>query len=315
MRGKYYTIMVFPERIDEPRRFIVSRFLVQTLTILSCFFLICFITAPIFFTHRYIEMSKKVVNIDKLRNETMMQKTKIERFAKMLDDFEAQMVRLERFDKKLRIITSLEESEDPSNKKWGVGGIDKDRYTRFNSTIRDDYSDSVVIDDLHEDLKYLKLQAGLQEISFQELDEFLKDQRSLLSASPSIWPTKGWLTSRFGYRNSPFTGISEMHEGIDIATRVNSPVYSTGDGVVISTGMDYYGFGNVLDIDHGYGIVTRYGHNARNLVKEGDKVKKGQLIALVGNTGRSTGSHLHYEVIINGVPVDPLKYIMESNYY
>ncbi|MFV1950696.1 MAG: M23 family metallopeptidase [Nitrospinota bacterium] len=310
MKGKYYTIMVFPDMIGKPRKIILSKFLVQTFTTLFSFFIVCFIVASIVFTHRYIEISKDAVNVELLRKEASVQKAQIEKFTRRLKDFEVQMVRLERFDKKLRIITSLEDSGNSFQKAWGVGGADKEISNGFYSPSKD--FDNNVIKGMYEDLRHFKLQAELQEISFQELDEFFKDQTSLLSATPSIWPTKGWVTSRFGYRKSPFTGLREMHKGMDIATRINSPVTSPADGVVIRTGRDY-GFGNVLEIDHGYGIVTRYGHNSKHLIKVGDRIKRGQLIALVGNTGRSTGSHLHYEVIVNGVQVDPLRYIMDNN--
>ncbi len=309
MKGKY-TIMVFPDMIGKPRKIIISKFIVQTFTILSCLFIICSIVTSIFFTNRYIEMKKEVAEIEGFRKETKIQKAQIEKFAQRVKDFEGQMVRLEIFDKKLRIMTSLEDSENSFHKAWGVGGADKERSESFYSTSKD-HSGSI-IGGLHEDLKHLKLQADLQEISFQKLDEFFKDQTSLLSATPSIWPTKGWVTSRFGYRKSPFTGVREMHEGLDIATRIKSSIISPADGVVIRTGRDY-GYGNVLEIDHGYGIVTRYGHNSKHLVKVGDRVKRGQLIALVGNTGRSTGSHLHYEVIVNGVQVNPFRYILDNN--
>jgi len=154
-------------------------------------------------------------------------------------------------------------------------------------------------------------QTKVQAVSFQQLDEYFKSQTSLLSSTPSVWPLRGWVTSGFGFRKSPFTGLRERHEGIDIAARLGSPVRSTADGVVVVSGRGY-GYGKVVEVDHGYGLVTRYGHNSKHLVKVGDRVKRGQVVAEVGNTGRSTGPHLHYEVLLHGVPVNPNKYIFEE---
>ncbi|MEC8957123.1 MAG: M23 family metallopeptidase, partial [Nitrospinota bacterium] len=148
-------------------------------------------------------------------------------------------------------------------------------------------------------------------ISFQELDNFFKNQKSLLSSTPSIWPARGWVTSGFGFRKSPFTGLREKHEGWDIAARAGSKVRATADGEVVVEGREY-GYGNMVEVDHGYGVMTRYGHNSKHLVKVGDRVKRGQVIALVGNTGRSTGPHVHYEVLLHGVPVSPKNYILED---
>ena len=163
---------------------------------------------------------------------------------------------------------------------------------------------------LSNDLDQLSKQSKIQIISFQELDEFFKSQKSLLSATPSIWPARGWVTSKFGYRKSPFTGLREKHGGWDIAARSGSSIRATADGVVVVSGREY-GYGNMLEIDHGYGIMTRYGHNSKHLAKVGDRVKRGQVIALVGNTGRSTGPHLHYEVLLNGFPINPKNYILD----
>lgn len=152
--------------------------------------------------------------------------------------------------------------------------------------------------------------AKLKEQSVLELWESLSMQQSLLRATPTIKPTLGWKTSVFGYRSSPFSGALALHTGVDIAAAPGTPVYAPADGVVSFAGYDG-GYGKLISIDHGYGVVTRFGHNSEIYVTVGKKVKRGDIISAIGNTGRSTASHLHYEVRVNGVPVDPENYITE----
>jgi murein DD-endopeptidase MepM/ murein hydrolase activator NlpD len=142
-----------------------------------------------------------------------------------------------------------------------------------------------------------------------KLFQYLEDQKVLLASTPSIWPTKGWLSSRFGYRISPFTERKEMHKGIDISSRLGTPVIAPADGVVISSGRNG-SFGKMVSIRHGNGFLTKYAHLQKILVKKGQAVKRGEKIGLVGKTGRSTGPHLHYEVHLKGVPLNPLRYIV-----
>ena len=131
-------------------------------------------------------------------------------------------------------------------------------------------------------------------------------RQALAAATPSIWPTQGWLSAGYGMRSDPFTGEPDLHPGIDISADKGSPVYATADGAVdlASWAGDY---GNLIVLNHGFGIATRYGHLSKFLVKPGQKVKRGQLIAYVGATGRATGSHLHYEVTISGRLLNPLQ--------
>ena len=144
-----------------------------------------------------------------------------------------------------------------------------------------------------------------------ELQAYFQDQKSLLVSTPSIWPARGWVTSDFGQRLDPYTADRVMHEGIDIAAPHGKEVMAPSDGTVVFAGLEG-GYGNVVVIDHGYGIKTRYGHLAKILVKAGEVVKRGHVVGAVGNTGRSTGPHLHYEVRVNGVPQNPRKFILEE---
>ena len=128
---------------------------------------------------------------------------------------------------------------------------------------------------------------------------------------PSGRPVReGWLSSRFGKRNDPFTGKQEFHKGLDFAGKQGSEVVAVGDGVVAWSGKRH-GFGNLVEITHGNGYVTRYGHNLQNLVKAGDTVRKGDLIALMGSSGRSTGPHVHFEVLHNGKAVNPSRFVAD----
>jgi murein DD-endopeptidase MepM/ murein hydrolase activator NlpD len=137
----------------------------------------------------------------------------------------------------------------------------------------------------------------------------LTQQRNRLACTPSIRPAKGWISSQFGYRTSPFTGRREFHSGIDIANNHGTSIIATADGVVSFVGKKHL-LGNLVVIDHGHGLVTRFAHLDDALVKRGEKVKRGAVIAKMGNTGRSTGPHLHYEVRLNGLPVNPVQYIL-----
>jgi murein DD-endopeptidase MepM/ murein hydrolase activator NlpD len=152
--------------------------------------------------------------------------------------------------------------------------------------------------------------AGGRTESLGLLVKALEDKRTRLVSMPSVWPAKGWLTSRFGARISPFTGRRQMHAGIDIAAREGTLITSPARGRVAS--IDHRGpLGNSLTIDHGFGVKTFYGHTKEIYVKVGDTVDRGQKIAAIGSTGRSTGPHLHYAIHVNGKSRDPLDYIFD----
>ena len=151
--------------------------------------------------------------------------------------------------------------------------------------------------------------ASRQEVSFQRLIEYFETRRSLMAATPSGWPVRGWTTSGYGNRPSPFHDKKvEFHQGIDIAAQSGVPVLATADGIVSFVG-ENAGYGRYVIIDHGYGYRTLYGHNSRVTVSGGQFVRRGQKVAHVGSTGATTGPHLHYEVYVNNLPVNPKKFI------
>lgn len=143
------------------------------------------------------------------------------------------------------------------------------------------------------------------------LDQHLLDKDSILHSTPTILPANGWITSYFGHRISPYSGGRKMHEGLDVGAPFGTPIVAPADGIVTFSGVKP-GFGKFVQIDHGYGIETIYAHSQKRLVQTGDKVKRGDLIAKVGSTGYSTGPHLHYEVRVNGIAVDPLYFVLEN---
>jgi murein DD-endopeptidase MepM/ murein hydrolase activator NlpD len=158
-----------------------------------------------------------------------------------------------------------------------------------------------------------ELTTGLddREQKLSVLERVLMDRSLRERVFPSGRPvTEGWLSSGFGKRADPFTGKQEYHDGVDFAGKEGADVMSVGDGVVTWSGKRS-GYGNLVEINHGNGYVTRYGHNREQLVDVGDTVKKGQMIALMGSTGRSTGPHVHFEVLRNGKPVNPSRYIAD----
>lgn len=156
----------------------------------------------------------------------------------------------------------------------------------------------------------LKETADQVEQRLQRVYELKQDKISYWASVPSIWPVQGFVTSGFGHRHAPLRGGTRFHEGIDIASPVGTPIKAPADGVVTFAGYKS-GLGKVIVVDHGYGISTMYGHNAQINVTEGDRIKRGMIIASIGMTGRTTGPHLHYQVMVDGVPIDPMKYIAD----
>jgi murein DD-endopeptidase MepM/ murein hydrolase activator NlpD len=150
----------------------------------------------------------------------------------------------------------------------------------------------------------------MQEQLLNELAQAAEQRSSRWAATPSIWPVKGWVTSGFGPRISPFTEKPAWHDGLDIGATPNAPVQATARGRVTATGFDSK-LGNIVRLDHGYGLETLYGHLAKSLVKEGQRVNRGDVVGLVGSSGLATGPHLHYMVKANGQALDPHKYILE----
>ena len=251
--------------------------------------------------------SEKLADQLSFKDHTIAEQRKqIQSLARTINDLKTRMLSLNEFEKKVRIIANLD-SKDDQDSLFGMGGpMPEDLDPSL--PLSEDHNQ--LLRQMHEQAEMVSTASTIQQQSFKSLLEKLQAKRNLLASTPSIRPTSGWVTSRFGYRISPFTGRKEFHKGLDIASRKGTPIIAPADGTV--TFADRKGLmGNMLTIDHGYGIVTRYGHIDRFLKKRGDKVKRGETIALMGNNGRSTGPHLHYEVRLNGINVDPENYIIE----
>jgi murein DD-endopeptidase MepM/ murein hydrolase activator NlpD len=233
-----------------------------------------------------------------LRSQVLLVQEKVAHISATLD-------RVERFDAKLR--TAVSTLQDPErNLAIGPVGISSPEVAPAGPAPAAGQN----LQGLPGKLGSLEGEAARQEQSLRELQEYFDDQRSLLASTPSIWPTRGWVTSDFGTRLDPTSADRQMHEGLDIATPHGQPVQSPSDGVVVFNGVEG-GYGKVLVLDHGYGVKTRYGHLSEVFVKLGERVKRGEKVAAVGNTGKSTGPHLHYEVRVNGIPENPRKFILE----
>ncbi len=229
-----------------------------------------------------------------LRSTLTLVQERVAQIASALD-------RVERFDAKLRNATQMPETE----RGLAIGPVgDPDPAASPVPAAQENLSA------LPGRLLSLATETARQEASLRELQEYFDDRESLLASTPSAWPTRGWLTSDFGVRLDPYTAERRMHEGLDIATPRGQAVRAPSEGTVVFAGAEG-GYGKVLVIDHGYGVKTRYGHLSEIRVRLGERVKRGQDIAAVGNTGRSTGPHLHYEVRVNGIPENPRKFVLE----
>jgi len=298
---KRLTIVFVPEGTGGTRQFRLPKVLLFTLAL-------CLFGGGAYFAwvfHGYLSLKAKMPRLVQLEKENQFQKRQFLHLAQRINKMTKKVGELEAADHRLRTMVNMETGEDnaPSN---GVGGSDPVLLDSQHVTEKS-YRDLVrkmhrSLDNLNDEIAYGKKQKA-------ELEKFLENQKTLLASTPSIWPTKGWLSSGFGYRTSPFTGQREFHKGIDISTRLNAPILAPADGIVSFVGWDH-GYGKSIIISHGHGIKTRYAHLQKSLVKKGRYVKRGDTIALVGNTGRSTGPHLHYEVQVNGLAVNPLRYIL-----
>ena len=160
-------------------------------------------------------------------------------------------------------------------------------------------------------LGHLNDRADLLDRGLQSISTELAERLQLAAATPSISPVRGLLTSSYGYRSDPVTGQRALHRAIDISTSPGQPVKATAEGVVLRARRNGR-LGNSVDLSHGHGVVTRYGHLASYDVEPGQRVRRGEVIGFVGNTGRTTGFHLHYEVRVEGQPVNPLAYILDK---
>lgn len=249
-----------------------------------------------------VKLKSKIGNQE---DEIINQRQQIQNFAHEINMLKTTLIDLNRFEKKIRMIANIEKSAGQEG-LFGVGGsVPED----LNPNMELENTHNQLIRDMHEQIEQLNVASVNQKDGFDSLVKYLEGQRNLLASTPAISPVDGWVSSRFGYRTSPFTGKREFHKGLDIAAAKKTPIVAPADGVVAFVGTKGM-LGRVIVLDHGHGLTTQYGHLEKAIKKTGEKVTRGEQIALVGNTGRTTGSHVHYEVLLNGLPVNPEKYII-----
>lgn len=250
-----------------------------------------------------------------LRTENVELRAQVERLEDRVQGMAAAVERVQQFDAQLRRMTMLSDPE----RNLSVGPVGElkdsapDPLTAASVGLKRDLlgdDNDRAVDLIRRRLEFLESETERAETSVRNLQVRLEDQDALLSSTPSLLPAKGWKTSDFGFRVDPYTGLQQMHNGRDISANIGTPVIATADGQVVWSGPQG-AYGNVIMIDHGHSLTTLYAHLSELGAKVGESVKRGDLIGKVGNTGRSTGPHLHYEVRVGGVPQDPDRFILE----
>lgn len=239
-------------------------------------------------------------NLNNAQRVIEEQRRQIVNLAGRITGVSQDLQRVQRFDSKLRMMMNME--KDPAE----VGGAPGD----FSRAYLPLHRQELAARKMQDFLSHLSESVRLEEVRQQDLLRALRENREALASMPSIWPVVGFISSSFGGRSSPFGGGGQFHKGLDISNRMGTPVLAPAQGAVILATRDG-AYGNSVEINHGGGIVTKYGHMQRWAVQPGQWVKRGEIIGYIGMSGRTTGPHLHYEVRLNGVPVNPMRYILE----
>ncbi len=321
-----YSIIVVAEETAPVRRFEIRKDLVRRL-------IWCAGVAAVLLTvclGDYIRVRIAYSELGRLRVEVAEQRDQIESFDATLNGVRSTLANIGEFERKVRIIANLPGSTAIGGEEVAEVGVDSpepepqldgsgasaptvaplpDAPSQRQSRIEVG-SGEPLIAARQRGAEQLGELAHFQERSLAELADRLDSKRTHLAATPAIWPTKGWLTSRFGTRISPFTNQKQFHAGIDIAGERGTDVVAPAQGKVVFSG-NRGPLGKSIIIDHGYGVRTQYGHGDDLYVKTGETVQRGQRIATLGNSGRSTGPHLHYVVEVKGKAVNPLDYIFD----
>ncbi len=240
------------------------------------------------------ELAAQRAAINEARREAV---THLNALAQRMGQMQAQVLRLNALGSRLTRMANLDPREFNFSADPAMGGPEK-------------RSSAVMSPELTASLEQLAGQLERQQERLAALENLMLDRKLSAAVTPSGWPVGdgGWVSSGFGRRADPFTGQQSMHEGMDIASRLGSQILATGDGLVTFSG-EKAGYGLMVEITHDSALVTRYAHTSVTLAKVGDRVQKGQAIAQVGTSGRSTGPHLHFEVLRDGNPVNPQRYL------
>jgi murein DD-endopeptidase MepM/ murein hydrolase activator NlpD len=232
----------------------------------------------------------------RLRVENQALTEKARQYEDSLTRLQAKMAVLQKMVDKLGVMAGIDSS--PQESAVGVGGV-----TGAESIAPSREAD-FSLPALEKNVEALNRRSA-------ELEAVYQDQKQLLASTPSIWPVRGYLSSRFGNRVDPFTGAPDFHPGIDISTPRGTRIHAPAAGLVVSVG-ERGGYGKSIVIDHGFGVLTRYAHMDGYNVRPGQKVKRGDVLGFVGNTGRSVAPHLHYEVWVNDKLQNPIHYILDE---
>ncbi|MEW6543138.1 MAG: M23 family metallopeptidase [Nitrospirota bacterium] len=317
-----YTIVIFRGPTVSPLRFSLPKAIVRKAVVIG----MLLVLAQLGFMAQYVIQTGEVWELQTIRQELVTAREQTSSFATALEDLRRRVLAMKEVNEKLRVMLGIETlkpedylngqggEETPLNGE-GVGGTDggppaePNRRTELQLSGENQTPDIDLATQVRRRIAWLEREALTQERSLEELSEVARERTVRWASTPSVWPVKGWVTSGFGVRISPFTGQPAMHDGLDIGAPPNAPVYAPAGGLVVATGFDNK-MGNMVAIDHQYGVETQYGHLAKVLVKTGHRVKRGDLIGLVGSTGMSTGPHLHYMVKFNSRPVNPHRYIL-----
>ena len=280
MANEFYTLIIVPHAKARFRRLHVSVRLTKWLAGIAT---AAVLTVSGILVH-YVWITAEVYELRRLRSENRALRVKTEEYEQNAGQLRSKIDTLQGMVNKLGVMAGLDHSL-PDTRVGGVGGAVSSESTA--PTI-----DPIALHEMDRSVSALTARSA-------RLEEFYRDQSVLLASTPSIWPVRGYLAAGFGNRLDPFTGQRDFHTGLDISTPVGTKVQAPADGVIVSCGQKG-GYGNSIILDHGFGIVTRYGHLLSAAVKRGQVVDFRQDLGLVGSSGRSTGSHVHYEVLFNG---------------
>jgi murein DD-endopeptidase MepM/ murein hydrolase activator NlpD len=306
MANRFYTILIIPEGASKPRQFHVPTWVVRASLVILPILILIGIT--LFLDYRFV--AGQVYENRELQSENRRLRQSVQLYQNRMDSLESSLNRIENFSARLKMITNLMDRDQLSERLNLPPPNASTNLSFVSNPSRIEFPNSSTKEDLP--FERLSLQSLNLEQNLHDLYELLSDQKSFLNALPTKKPTDGYFSSGFGVRVSPFgDGSERMHEGLDIAGPIGTPIHATAAATVLFAGHKS-GYGQIVILDHGYGLETWYGHVSKLLVKGGALVKRGQSIALIGNLGHSTGPHLHYEVRVHGIPVDPLAYILEN---